>query len=351
MKKSMRTLLTVMLGSFMIFLLPVAAGESSSPPEKTLTLSLIGDCTIGEQEEYRGYGYSFTGRMKKLGMEYPFSNVIDLFMADDITLANCEGVFTKRKQHEDKRTNLRATPEWAQVFSLGGVDVVNISNNHTYDYFPRGRVDTKEALKAVDVGFFGDGDLWVAQVKGIMIGMTGYTYPHREDISRQIKDIKALREMGCDLVIVSMHWGKELNPDPTGEQLKLGPALIDAGADIVYGHGPHVLQPIQLYKGKPIFYSLANFVFGADPNPRDSDTAVISLTYDLSGEEAVPARLEAIPMRMHKNKDYRPYAYTKEADRIRVWDKLVFPEKASVSSGLPTGFAQAGVAVLFPRFE
>ncbi len=351
MKKSMRTLITTLLGCLMISLPLGAAGESSPPPGKTLVLSLVGDCTIGEQEEYRGYGYSFTGRMKKLGMEYPFSHVAELFTADDITLANCEGVFTKRRQHEDKRTNLRATPEWAQVFSLGGVDVVNISNNHAYDYFPRGRVDTKNALTAVDVGFFGDGELWVGEVKGIKIGMTGYTYPHREDISRQVKDIKTLREMGCGLVIVSMHWGKELNPDPTGEQLKLGPALIDAGADIVYGHGPHVLQPIQIYKGKPIFYSLANFVFGADPNPKDSDTAVISLTYDLSSGEAVPARLEAIPMRMHKNKDYCPYAYTKEEDQTRVWDKLVFSEKASVSSGLPAGFAQTGIAVLLPGFE
>ena len=309
---------------------------------ETLTMTFLGDCTIGEQEQYRGYGYSFTGKMKKLGMDYPFSAVYDLLAEDDLTIANCEVVFTNRTRHQSKKTNLRATPEWAQVFSLGSVEVVNTSNNHTYDYYAAGRKDTLAALGEAGLEYFGDGDLAVVEVKGVTIGFTGYTYPHRGDITRQKKDIETLRGMGCDLVIVSMHWGRELNPKPTGEQLKLGPALIDAGADIVFGHGPHVLQPVQMYKGKPIFYSLANFTFGADPKPKDSDTAMLQLTYTLSEDGPVLQGLTAYPCKMHENKDYRPYVLTEEKDRERVLKKLVFSSKAKTDSGLSEDFLATG---------
>lgn len=323
-------------------LLPAFATEGGTD-ETRLILSLVGDCTIGEQEQWRGYDYSFTGRMKDLGMEYPFSGLYSIFSQDDMTLANCENVFTERKKHADKKTNLRATPEWAQVLALGSVEVVNRANNHMGDYLDIGIEHTKEALDDVGVAHFGQGDLCVYEVKGIKIGMTGYTYPHREKIDRAERDIATLREMGCDLVIVSMHWGKELSYDINSEQRKLGPALIDAGADVVYGHGPHVLQPIEIYNGKPIFYSLANFVFGADVNPKDADTVAISLEYDLSGDTPALAKLTAIPCKMHNNRDYRPYILEEAADRARVFKKLVFTKKNTPDSNLPEAFLETGI--------
>ncbi|GHU83874.1 hypothetical protein FACS1894196_4450 [Clostridia bacterium] len=153
--------------------------------------------------------------------------------------------------------------------------------------------------------------------------------------------------MGCTLVIVSMHWGREEHATPTAEQLKLGPALMDAGADIVFGHGPHVLQPMEIYGGKPILYSLANFVFGANANPKDSDTAVITLVYTIT--DGVPAlqTLTAYPAKMHSGGDYRPYPLTEPDDRARVLGKLYFDQvknKKMPTSGLPESFLETGVA-------
>lgn len=309
---------------------------------ETLTISLVGDCTIGSIR-YLESASSFTSKMKKLGFEYPFSLFSERFLSDDLTVANCEGVFTNRRTPAKKdKLSLSATPDFAEIFRLGGVDAVNTENNHTYDFGRAGRNDTLEALDAQEIGHFGGGELFMTEMKGVKIGMTGYTFPHRNDISRQKADIEQLKAAGCDLIIVSMHWGREEKTTVTKEQRRLGPELIDAGADIVFGHGPHVLQPIEMYNGKPIFYSLANFTFGANAGPKDPDTAAISLEYDWAQGVLTLKHLEAIPARMHDKKDYRPYEYTEEKDRERVFQKLIF--KNAEESALPSGFELTGIA-------
>jgi Putative enzyme of poly-gamma-glutamate biosynthesis (capsule formation) len=289
---------------------------------RALTLSLVGDCSIGTIR-YREKSTDFISKMKKQGMDYPFSKFYDVFQNDDLTIANCEGVFTTLRAAADKnKLSIYALPEWAQVFTLGAVDVVNTENNHTYDFGKQGRLDTLAALDEAGIAHFGGGELLIIEVEGITIGMTGYTYPHRYDISRQEKDIEKLRSEGCEIIIVSMHWGKEESYKLTAEQKQMGRALIDAGADVVYGHGPHVLQPVEMYNGKPIIYSLANFTFGANAAPKDADTAVLTLVYEREEDAITLTAIDAIPARMHNNKDFCPYPYTEGKDIERVLKKL-----------------------------
>jgi len=310
---------------------------------ESLQITLLGDCTMG--------GSLFNRVAKREGLAYFFSGLEHVLTTDDLTLANCEGVFTNRKTSvKGKSFILGGPPEFAEAFKLGSVEVVNTSNNHTYDYYAAGRRDTIAALANVGVGWFGDGDLYITEVNGIKIGMTGYTYPHRYDISRQTADIQTLREQGCNLVIVSMHWGKEASLKTNKEQRTLGPQLIDAGADIVFGHGPHVLQAIQIYKGKPIFYSLANFSFGANKAPKDPDTAALSLTYDWDENGLFLSGLQAVPCQMHENYNFRPYEVTAQEDRERIFAKLVFQqEKGLPDSGLPESFLTTGSALFTSR--
>ena len=323
---------------FTIFLFAEAAAE-------TITLSFIGDCTIGGIDTKNYLSSAFTRYLHKnqLGKDYPFFHFTDLFHNDDLTIANCEGVFTSKSPASKSKLNLRATAEWAEVFALGGIDIVNTTNNHTFDYGKSGYNDTLKALQAYGVNSFGGGELCITEVKGIKIGFTGYSYPHRFDIKRQEKDIEQLRGQGCDLIIVSMHWGREGNPKPTPEQRELGPRLIDAGADIVFGHGPHVLQPIELYKGKIIFYSLANFVFGANPNPQDPDTAVIQVTLRID-QTSVLEKITAIPARMHVKGNFQPIPYDSENDMLRVYKKLVFNKIDE--SRMPGSFLSTGTVIL-----
>jgi len=298
----------------------------------TLKISLVGDCTMG--------GPAFSRVAEKKGMSHFFSGLVDVFSQDDLTIANCEGSLTNRTKNAGHEFNLSGPPEYAEAFKLGSVEAVNIANNHTYDFYRAGRQDTVEALETQGIGWFGEGDLHIAEVKGVKIGMTGYSYPHRYDLRRQERDIKLLKEKGCDLVIVSMHWGKETSLLTNKEQRTLGPQLIDLGADIVFGHGPHVLQAIQIYEGKPIFYSLANFSFGGNVSPKDPDTAAICLEYEIGEQGLNMARLTAIPCQMHHEKDFRPYEVTDQTQREAIFEKLVFE-----NSGLPESFLTTGVAV------
>ena len=114
---------------------------------ETLSLSLIGDCTIGDQYKYRGYKSGFTYKISQAGLDYPFSLAADLFAQDDLTIANCEGCFTNRAS-TGKFMSLGAAPEFAEVFKLGFVDVVNTANNHMRDFGSAGREDT-EAVKTM----------------------------------------------------------------------------------------------------------------------------------------------------------------------------------------------------------
>ncbi len=293
---------------------------------RALTISFLGDCTIGTIR-YHERDTDFIAKITARGMDYPFSKFVDVFLNDDLTIANCEGVFTQQRSPDNKKkTNLYAAPEWAKVFTLGGVDVVNTENNHTYDFGRNGRLDTLKALDSENISHFGGGETLVIEAAGIKIGMTGYTYPHRYDISRQTEDIIYLRAQGCELIIVSMHWGKEESYTLTKEQKQLGRALINAGADVVYGHGPHVLQPVEIYEGKPIIYSLANFTFGANAAPKDPDTAYLSLEYERNEGRVSLLSITAVPARMHDQKDFCPYPYEEREDMERVWKKLKMEE-------------------------
>jgi poly-gamma-glutamate capsule biosynthesis protein CapA/YwtB (metallophosphatase superfamily) len=103
-----------------------------------------------------------------------------------------------------------------------------------------------------------------------------------------------------------------------------------------------VLHPIEIYQGKVIFYSLANLVFGAHSNPKDPDTAVAQLVYSINGELRLN-EVRVIPARMHENKNFQPFPYTREEDKQRVYRKMVFKNRDE--SGLPEDFIFTGSAV------
>ncbi len=322
---------------------------SASALAETMTISLIGDCTVGDQYKYRGYKSSFTYKITEAGLDYPFSLVADMFAADDLTVANCEGVLTNRSPGKNaKFMTLGAGMEFAQVFSLGNVDVCNTANNHAKDFGNKGLEDTFAALEAVGIGAFGDEITYTTTIKGVKIGFVGYTYPITEPkLQRYEKMINQLRAEGCTFIIASAHWGKEESLNINLQQREGAPALIDMGADMVYGHGSHTLQPIQVYKGKLIFYSLSNFTFGANAAPKDDDTAVIQVTYDINPDGTMTvAELTAIPFKMHKDKDFRPYPIEDEAGKLKVWKKLVFSKAKDPDSGLPESFLTTGYADL-----
>ena len=244
---------------------PEAETAHTAAENDEVLVSFVGDCSIGDAFRSIGTANSYHSVVKREGYKWPFSAVYQYLSEDDMTVANLEVVLTTSSNHKDIMYPLRAAPDHVNILLEGSIEVVNTVNNHCYDYMRQGYVDTLEILDQAGISRFGsvyytkqDGfdDLLVKEVKGIRFGFIGITYPQNSDIPRVISRIAKLKdEEGCDIVVVSMHWGREtyLTQNPT--QMSIARDLIDNGADIIYGHHPHVLQPMLFYHGKPVMFS------------------------------------------------------------------------------------------------
>lgn len=319
--------------------------------EETLTLSFVGDCSMGEMPAQKGKDGSYTNVLDTKGFDWPFSLVRDALEADDFTFANNEVVYSTRKRHQDKKTNLIAAPEYAQVYHHSGIDAVNTANNHALDFFMEGYDDTLAALDAHGIAHFGTlypgtkrerDHLGVYEVKGIKIGALGFSYPQDADLKRIKSRIETLKETGCDLVIVSLHWGQEVKFIPQSWQFSYARKVIDSGADVIWGHHPHVLQPVQFYKGKPIFYSTGNFTFGSMSNV-DKNTGIFQLTYLLEEEAPRLYSFSVLPCRTQGKGDFRPLPLTEEAEKETMLKKLIYKKNVKNMVNLPAEFAQSGI--------
>ena len=166
----------------------------------------------------------------------------------------------------------------------------------------------------------------VTTKNGLTIGLYAAVY-YKLDVEDMTAEITRLRRQGADIVIFAPHWGTEGTYHPTAEQERVGRAAIDAGADIVFGSHPHVLQPIEEYNGGIIFYSLGNFSFGGNGYPQDYNTALVQQEVIRDGDGSVrlgqltivPASVSSVSDR--NNFQPTPYAPGTE-DYNRVLSKL-----------------------------
>lgn len=224
-----------------------------------------------------------------------FANM-DEYRQADVAMVNLENPLTRSTLGQSKKQlNFKADPESVKVLTAGGVDLVNLANNHAMDYEEPGLVETINTLNNAGIQHLGAGrDLKEArrpdiiEVKGQRIAYLGYydSDLHAADIgkagtnsrrnNRVAEDIRALRGQ-VDWIIVNYHWGVELADYPGDWQIDLARFTIDQGADLVVGHHPNVLQGAEIYKGRPIVYSLGNFIFGGNVRS-DYDTAVLKVS-------------------------------------------------------------------------
>lgn len=319
--------------------------------EDTLTLSFLGDCSIGDSIQYRDYEISYHSTIREKGADWPFSLVEEVLRADDLTVANLEVVLTTHTRvRQDKTHNLIGDPAFTEVILESGIDLVNTANNHAWDFRAVGYHDALSHLDAANIPHFGtlypgtdDGsDICpVIEVKGIKVGFVGFSYPQEYDKNRITNRIKQLREQGAQIVVVSLHWGTEEKTQPTSGQASYARYCIDAGADVVYGHHAHILQSVQFYKGKPIFYSTGNFTFGTMSNV-DPDTGIFQLTYDIVDGEPVLSRFSVVPCRTQGSGDYRPYILTDEAEIRTMRSKLIHKSKIKNMTTVTDFFIENG---------
>ena len=244
-----------------------------------VTISATGDVTIGGDRRKSGKNvFDKQLEQEPSGLDFPLENTRGIFAEDDMTLVNFEGTLTNTKSKTKNSFSFAAPPEYVQVLTSGDVEAVSLENNHIMDHGDQGYEDTCQALAGAGILYSGHlGSSIYTTDTGIDIGMLSYQtfngkYPA---IYEAIEgDIQTLRDAGCELVIVSYHWGEEKDYVPNERQVPLGRATIDAGADLVIGHHSHRINPIEEYKGKYICYSLGNFSFAGNTRPDDMDTYI-----------------------------------------------------------------------------
>ncbi|MBR3972575.1 MAG: CapA family protein [Oscillospiraceae bacterium] len=249
--------------------------EAPTEPEEqnSFILTFTGDCTLGTNRDSWNNQYHF---IKLIGedYDYPFANVVEYFENDDFTMINLEGVLAESGSAAGKRFTFRGPTAYTQIMTGSSVEAVTLANNHTEDFGKAGYQSTVEALQGAGITYVEKNASAIYTTEGgLTIGL--YAGAFNFDMGDIKSEIKNLRSQGADIVVCAFHWGTEGAYRPNNTQQSIARQAIDAGADIIYGHHPHVLQKVEEYNGGIIYYSLGNFSFGGSVYPQDYDSAVL----------------------------------------------------------------------------
>lgn len=235
--------------------------------------------------------------LKTNGYDYPYREISELLRKPDLTAANLETPITTRGDQQQKQYTYRSRPEALPVFKEAGFDIVNLANNHILDYGADGLLDTLKALDKQEILHAGAGKNLeeayrpvIVEKNGMKIAFLGFSHKVPDnswkagvnqpgttqlyDPSLAVKTIKQTKEQ-ADLVVVMAHWGEEKAERPLEDHRKMAHSFIDAGADLIIGTHPHVLQGLEIYQGKWIAYSLGNFLFTTNDHAPSWETAVL----------------------------------------------------------------------------
>lgn len=225
-----------------------------------ITLIFVGDVMLGRRIETL---------WREGGADYPFSATAELTRQADLAVANLEGpIVGEHQQTPDGSLVFSFASSTTRTLAWAGFDFVSLGNNHTLDQGQRGLAETRNYLEAADIGFAGNplkidedsAKTILAAYKKISLVSFNATWPQfNQDEALTLIASQASAEP--DLLVVSIHWGDEYSPVPNQTQKDLAYKMIEAGTDLIIGHHPHVVQNVEVYQGRPIFYSLGNFIF------------------------------------------------------------------------------------------
>ncbi len=262
---------------------------------QVLDLLFFGDIMLDrhvkEKISARGFDYLLS---KIAGGENRF------FMGLDLISANLEGAVTNAGEHYPPvaGNDFAFAPQTVKNLQAYNFNFFNIANNHLSDQSGKGVTETTSNLTDLDLAFSGcvDGQTGECSSKimdlgGKKVGLAGFSMVYQPiDLAAAqqiIKDLKAK----TDLAVVNIHWGNEYKHQFNQKQQLVAHGLVEAGADVIIGHHPHVVQGLEIYQGKPIFYSLGNFIFDQYFSAETQEGLAVGLTVDFLPDQ--PAKISA----------------------------------------------------------
>lgn len=275
----------ILLCAWMILVLFTTPGIA----QKQIRLTFAGDVTLGSEEYLREKDFSLVSFAEREGYSYFFENVRELFSEDHLTIVNLEGVLSDSNDGENKEKTyrFRGNPEYTQILTSGSVEMVNLANNHTMDFGERGYLDTKSALTQDSILFFGGRETTIFEKNGIRIAFLGLSYTEenrteKEWIKEEIRRLK--KEENVNAVVFCYHGGREYSEARTQKQVDIAKLAVNAGADLVIMHHPHVVQGMSIFNNRSVCYSLGNFCFGGNKNVRAIESLVVAATLSFSDD-------------------------------------------------------------------
>lgn len=257
---------------------PAQFSEPKIIENETVTIILVGDIMLDRGVEYL---------IEKHGcgdFKFPFLKIADYLKTADIVFGNLEGVISDKGIKVGSIYSFRARPEAIEALKFAGFNVLSLANNHALDYTKAALEDCLTRLNNDQIEYIGAGftekeafSPLIKKINGLKIGFLAYTnlgpeswragennsgiaWISKDDFEKIKNDIETAKKES-NVLIVSLHSGEEYQKEPTQFQVDFAKMAIDAGADLVIGHHPHVVQLNEIYNGGYIFYSLGNFIF------------------------------------------------------------------------------------------
>ncbi|MGL5830988.1 MAG: CapA family protein [Candidatus Altimarinota bacterium] len=224
--------------------------------------------------------------MDNNSMDYPFENLDpNIFVTNDLLIANLEGPIAKKAVATSKEIAFRFLPDIVPLLKKYHFDALSLANNHSYDMGAAGLADTYELLPAGGISAFGnpkdinEQSFWKTEVNGQKFAFLGLN--DTDFKLKKLETIKLIQQLSAEghQVIVYIHWGVEYQHKPQDSQVELAHSFVDAGADAVIGHHPHVVQSFEIYNQAPIFYSLGNAIFDQYFSSAVQEGLFINLTF------------------------------------------------------------------------
>ncbi len=228
--------------------------------------------------------------LRKRGIDYPLAYLKDVLVGADLVVANLEGPITDNASVSETsligaRDNYFFTfdPSIALLLKRFHIEAVNIGNNHILNFNEAGVIQTKQYLEQSNVGYFGsplsgDNRILLREIKGVKVALVNYNEFVFQGKEKALTDI-ARAKQEADIVVLYTHWGAEYVP-ALPKVKELAHSFIDAGADVIIGSHPHVIQEKELYQGKTIYYSLGNLVFDQYEEEATRQGLLVKMTFN-----------------------------------------------------------------------
>jgi gamma-polyglutamate biosynthesis protein CapA len=251
---------------------PFSSAPTPTPtPVPTAVVGFVGDLGLGRH-------ITSTARDKK-DFSWSFQGISSWLSVNDLTLANLESPIIKDCPFGPTGTFTFCGDSRFLPYLKSNKFIFNLNNNHILNYSFDGLNQTKSFLTSETIPAFYDNFL-IQNINGIKFGFLGYDFITNSKLDRELilQKIKISKPQ-VDWLIISVHWGNEYLPKPELWRIELARQMIDAGADIIHGHHPHVWQGEEVYKDKYIFYSLGNFIFDQSWSPETSHSQIARLTF------------------------------------------------------------------------